>query len=336
MIRTAWYAVCWSHEVSTSPAKFTIHSEDFIAVRDSFGIVHAFQAHCPHRGCDLSKASFNNDEIVCPFHGWRFDITGTCTHIPANQNAARIPSKARLSSYPSCEKSGLVWVYTVCTGSIAIEEHPALALFDELDTDWRIVPFCSTWNAHFTRVVESVLDVSHLPFVHPETSGQDISPIVEGLKYCVSKTGILIYPNQFGPSHPMEPLPSPPDCEKQTEIELVFPNQWMIRTPLGDTTRMCTFLTFTPVTLDVTNIFGFVIRNFDCESDVFDELHLNHTHFVMNQDKAIVESLRPVQPPDLKYELHVPSDTPTIRFRTMMFNAMKRETELKNGALPFL
>jgi nitrite reductase/ring-hydroxylating ferredoxin subunit len=34
---------------------------------------------CPHQGCSFEKGILNEYTIICPCHGWRFDIrTGKC------------------------------------------------------------------------------------------------------------------------------------------------------------------------------------------------------------------------------------------------------------------
>lgn len=301
---------------------------NYIVYRDETGAVHAFGAYCPHRGCDLSLGAIENRQLVCAFHGWRFDEDGRCTLIPAQPvRSTTISAQNRLASYHACERAGFVWIYTFPRASS--ESMPELPLFPELSADgWVHIPFHTTWKAHFTRVVESVLDVSHLPFVHPETAGRNISPLVEGPEYSVATGRLRIHPTPFAPAHPMEPLRPSTETGERTEIELMFPNCWIIRTPMGDGTWVCTFLTFTPREDGVTDIFGVAMRNFDLDSDFLNAFHIEHTLFVMNQDRVVIESLRPlVAPFDLRREIHVASDGPTIRYRVMLREALESENK---------
>ena len=55
--------------------------------------LHVFDAHCPHRGADLSQANINGaGEIICPLHQYRFDLktgdvrAGYCTSLPVFRN----------------------------------------------------------------------------------------------------------------------------------------------------------------------------------------------------------------------------------------------------------
>ncbi|MCL6453962.1 MAG: aromatic ring-hydroxylating dioxygenase subunit alpha [Alicyclobacillus sp.] len=334
MIRRAWYAVRSSDNLRDRPEKVEVAGVELVLWRGRDGVAHAAGAYCPHRGCDLSHGTLTGDALVCPFHGWQFDRDGRCTHIPSLRDDRRIPPTARLDVYPVQEQAGLIWVYPVAStarrhrGAAHVMDVPPLRLFPELsDECWRKVPFSTEWHAHFGRVVESVLDVSHLPFVHPETTGWDVDPAVDGPEYTSTPGGLRIHPTPFAPSHPMEPIPAAASAEARTEIELRFPNCWIIRTPMGEGQWMCTFLTFTPAALDRTQIFGVAMRNFEPDFAALDAFHLEHTHFVMEQDRAIVECLRPTVPPPLREEAHVPSDGPTIRFRRMLFDALAEEQQ---------
>jgi nitrite reductase/ring-hydroxylating ferredoxin subunit len=39
------------------------------------GQVYALTSRCPHMGCDLSNGKLKDNILVCPCHGWSFDIT---------------------------------------------------------------------------------------------------------------------------------------------------------------------------------------------------------------------------------------------------------------------
>src|SRR4029453_11501946 len=46
--------------------------------------VYALNNICPHRGAALAEGTINDDEVVCPWHGWRFELaTGKCRTLPA-------------------------------------------------------------------------------------------------------------------------------------------------------------------------------------------------------------------------------------------------------------
>ncbi len=85
-------------------------------------IFRAMAARCPHMGNyipnglptgeDLSRL-LQGEELVCPFHNWRFDGLGYCTGIPSGQ---RIPAKVS-----NGERIGTSWPVREIDGVIQIE-----------------------------------------------------------------------------------------------------------------------------------------------------------------------------------------------------------------------
>lgn len=64
--------------------------------------VYACGDACPHSGGPLSEGRLSGMRLVCPFHGWMYDVrTGECV----------IPGRgARVPSYPVRVEAGEVWV----------------------------------------------------------------------------------------------------------------------------------------------------------------------------------------------------------------------------------
>ncbi len=48
----------------------------------------AFSSRCPHLGCRIG--SIENDELVCPCHGSKFDLEGICTKGPAIKSLRKL------------------------------------------------------------------------------------------------------------------------------------------------------------------------------------------------------------------------------------------------------
>lgn len=323
MIRDAWYVALDADSWEGTPTKVRLMGRDLVVYQDASGIVHAVSAYCPHRGCDLSLGWVSGNNLTCPYHGWQFGTDGVCQLVPANRDGQRIPQRAKLDVYVACKENGWIWV-SLTTADTSLPCYASPAAASELrHSDYHWVSFSTSWHAHLCRVVESVLDVSHLPFVHPEITGHDVLPVVEGPKYVKTPQGLCIYPRPF--SHPMEPrgVSRIASETEGTEIELWFPNQWIIRTSFGAGRYMCTYLTFTPVDDETTVIWGRCGRNFDHDVELLDALHLAHTEFVLQQDQRIVESLRPMAPPPFQAEAHAPSDVPGLWYRNQWFRAVQ-------------
>jgi nitrite reductase/ring-hydroxylating ferredoxin subunit len=46
-----------------------------VALFNVGGTVHAIDDTCPHRGGPLSEGELEGNEVICPWHGARFDVT---------------------------------------------------------------------------------------------------------------------------------------------------------------------------------------------------------------------------------------------------------------------
>jgi vanillate O-demethylase monooxygenase subunit len=50
---------------------------------------------CLHRGAPLSSGRVENGELMCPYHGFRYDGDGRCVCIPAHLGTAHGPHARR-------------------------------------------------------------------------------------------------------------------------------------------------------------------------------------------------------------------------------------------------
>ena len=86
------------------------------------GRVMAWLDLCIHRGARFSMGQVINGEMVCPYHGWRYNSAGRCTLIPS-QPSDPVPRRARAVTYECAERYGFIWV---CMGTpqADIPAHP--------------------------------------------------------------------------------------------------------------------------------------------------------------------------------------------------------------------
>jgi len=59
-----------------------------VAVFRAGGALHAMDGVCPHRGGPIGEGIVENGIVVCPWHGWRFEVkTGNCVNTPGKGQA---------------------------------------------------------------------------------------------------------------------------------------------------------------------------------------------------------------------------------------------------------
>lgn len=57
-----------------------------ICVAKANGNLAAIDNVCPHRGGPLGQGVVEGDKVVCPWHGWEFDLSsGALGHAPAHK-----------------------------------------------------------------------------------------------------------------------------------------------------------------------------------------------------------------------------------------------------------
>jgi vanillate O-demethylase monooxygenase subunit len=109
-LRSCWHPVAYSDALESDPIPTTLLGESLALWRDSKGAVHASSDLCIHRGTALSLGSVQGDELVCPYHAWRYAADGRCTAIPQLADPTRVPAKARIAAYRCRERYGVIWV----------------------------------------------------------------------------------------------------------------------------------------------------------------------------------------------------------------------------------
>lgn len=297
----AWYPVAWSKELTDKPIKRRLVGRDFVIYRDGRGQVRALEAYCAHRGADLSLGKCVNGRLQCAYHGWEFAESGMCEHIPAHPNRP-IPDFARVRAYPVREEAQLIWVYP---SDVPVNEAPALTVFPELtDSRFVLAPYDEEWQAHLTRVVESVLDVAHLAFVHKKTIGRRVPAEIKKMQFEAEGSPDVISIHNGGGL-----------------LEYRFPQQWILRPSNGAGAQFINYVVFSPTDSAHTRIFGFAGRTFAKHVPGMSRIFSHYSRKILREDQAVVESQHPRPIPEaLRMEAHVPADAPQVRFRQRWFD----------------
>lgn len=173
-IPNGWYSLVSSADLGPGDICSVIAvGRELVAFRGESGEVCVADAHCPHLGAHLGGGWTTGDTIHCPYHGWRFDTSGACVEIPYGE--ARIPSRACLRTYESCERNGFVFVWYHAGGRPPSYELPVVPEAD--DPAWSAAhPWRFELTAALQEMAENNVDYAHLHVVHRrETVPDDVS-----------------------------------------------------------------------------------------------------------------------------------------------------------------
>jgi len=107
-LRDFWHIAALSGEVKRELLARTIMDEPVLMYRQLDGTIVALHDRCIHRRVSLSAGRLIDDRVQCGYHGLEFDGSGKCVHIPGQ---TQIPPQARVKTYPTVERDGVVWIW---------------------------------------------------------------------------------------------------------------------------------------------------------------------------------------------------------------------------------
>lgn len=310
-----WHPVAYAHTLNDQPLAAKLLNEHLVLWRGADGAPKALRDLCIHRGTALSLGAAYGDEIMCPYHGWRYNTEGVCTVIPQTVRDT-IPTKARIPAYRTQERYGLIWA------ALAEPSQPLPAIPELESGAWKVVntgPFA--WQADASRQVENFTDFGHFPWVHPGLLGDISRPEVP--EHTVTTQGRVLHYSIVRPEAPNSddfPVFANEEQERpvrRSRYELHLPYTIVLRLGWGGDKGMVYFFVSQPVARDRCIGYCIIARNYDFDQP--DSVLQEFEDVIFGQDQRIVESQRPEQVPfDLAAELHLKFDAVAVAYRRAM------------------
>ena len=217
-----WFAVAWSDHLEAGAVRpLRVFGIDLVLARGESGRPLVFDAYCPHMGAHLGVGGrMCGDDLICPFHAWRWDPQGENVQIPYSDRTNR---SRRLQRWSVQERSGVILLWHDPAGTEPAWDPPELPQLDGPEFERRhdiarVAP---------QMVLETALDASHLSLRldQPIRFG---APIVDGARLTVSTVddatsiecfgvGILVV-HTAGPSPSVHVVFATPVDDEHTEL----------------------------------------------------------------------------------------------------------------------
>lgn len=184
-----WYVAALSKEVDGEKLfKRRLLDIPVVIYRKADGSPVALHDRCPHRFAPLSMGRRLGDDVVCAYHGLRFDCSGKCNHNPHGNG--HIPAKAEVRSFPLMERHGFIWIWM---GSAAADagQLPDYSTLDHGHSCGIAYTYMKR-PCHYELIVDNVMDLSHVDHLHGEiitTRGQ-LSPQIPKLNENNGSVGV--------------------------------------------------------------------------------------------------------------------------------------------------
>jgi phenylpropionate dioxygenase-like ring-hydroxylating dioxygenase large terminal subunit len=179
LLRRYWVPFLLSEELpepECPPVRVRLMSERLIAFRDTSGRLGLMDEFCAHRGVSLWFGRNEQDGLRCPYHGWKYDVTGQCIEVPSEPLESGFCRKIKLQSYPCVERGGIVWTYMGPP-----EGRPPEPAFEWADLPASHCYHSRRWQeCNYLQAMEGGIDSSHVSFLHSADLHSD--PLHKGTK----------------------------------------------------------------------------------------------------------------------------------------------------------
>ena len=292
LLAKTWQPVALSRDVADDDiVPVTLLDHDIVIARLPDGLLAA-RNHCPHRGARFDIGDIHQGELRCPYHGWRFDQSGSCTTIPSLPSQSHSARKhACLTTYAVQERYGMIWV------RLSDQEAAPLPDIPEYESDeWEyVVADPMLFGTGFRREIDNYLDMSHFAFAHATTLGVAAKHVIEDIRISHYRDGLQMdapFPALSAPDVKPTKLQQP--HHRQQRVYL--PNFTTIRQSFHDGDERVLVHIPSPISEHSCNVFWAlaISKNFDGPPIAQQiEFAIN----VLDEDRIMVENQRPLEVP---------------------------------------
>lgn len=179
VFRRYWLPALLSEELAEPdgpPVRVQLLGERLIAIRDTEGRLGVMDEFCAHRGVSLWFGRNEEGGLRCPYHGWKYDVSGRCVDVPSEPEGSRLCERIALKSYPLIERGGVIWIYM---GPPELQPPPP-------EWEFATVPSAQSFmskrvqECNWLQALEGGIDSSHVSFLH--SGGLQTDPLFKGAK----------------------------------------------------------------------------------------------------------------------------------------------------------
>ncbi|MFK7766425.1 MAG: Rieske 2Fe-2S domain-containing protein [Mariniblastus sp.] len=186
-LKNYWHVIALVSEIKRgSSIKRELYGHRFLIWRDQAGVFHALTDCCAHKKAPLEVADFNQNKIVCPYHGWEYDQNGTLTNIPSSPSCCE-KLKCKVGDFLVCEKYDFVWIYL---GDPKLPKNgiPDLARFDS----WSKCFLKKEFQTSEDLLIDNFMDPTHTGLVHDGLIRSSQNSCEHCVKVTTSELGVLV------------------------------------------------------------------------------------------------------------------------------------------------
>ena len=162
-MRRYWMPALLSWELpepDCPPVRVRLLGEDLVAFRATDGGIGMLDEYCPHRLTSLWLGRNEENGLRCSYHGWKFDVNGTCVE-QMNEPRA-FCEKVDITAYPTAELGGVI--YTYMGPSDKMPPPPKFAWTQVPESHRAVSKVVEECN--WLQALEGGIDTSHFTILH--------------------------------------------------------------------------------------------------------------------------------------------------------------------------
>jgi phthalate 4,5-dioxygenase len=164
LMRRYWQPAALAAELPRggAPLPITLLGEELVLFRDDRGRVGLIDAHCAHRGADLSYGRLEDGGLRCIYHGWLYDVNGKIIDMPGEVDGGRSFRESICQKvYPVEERAGVIFTYM---GPGEPPRFPSYQFLNAPSDRTFAIKLYSECN--YLQGNEGNIDLAHLSFLH--------------------------------------------------------------------------------------------------------------------------------------------------------------------------
>ena len=166
LIYNEWYVAAFDHEVGRHLLARRLLDRRIVMYRTLEGEPVALEDRCAHRSFPLSKSWLEGNDIICGYHGFRYDEAGDLKEVPSQKNC---PRGIGVRRYPLVCKGLLIWIWL---GDPALADATSIPHQQWIDDpDWACTSGYFHHPGNYVSLHENLMDLTHLSFLHANTIG---------------------------------------------------------------------------------------------------------------------------------------------------------------------
>lgn len=300
-LQNNWYVAGFDHEINRTPLRRQLLDEWLVLYRLEDGTPVGLKDQCPHRFLPLSRGKLVGDEIQCGYHGLTFDRTGQCTRVPTQEH---VHKSVCVDHYALAEKYGMVWLWY---GDPSAADEGLIPNWDigpgldhHTSDAWASAKGYFAPKAHYSLVIDNLLDLSHIVYVHTSSFGSEDTNRAE-MRSDVSETAISDY--RFVPNG----LPGPAFYgyvgDEKTPVDFWIDMHWQAPSnlllefgvtppgrPRSEGFQWIASHLLTPINAVSTHYFWVVSRCFDLENEEHTQQWWHAVDGAFHEDHEVLEA----------------------------------------------